>query len=72
MQPSIFNETNLNIFQNFIPNKTVTCNDKDSILMNEKTKSKIKSNNELYKINIKIGRNENDFLNLENLFIKLN
>lgn len=40
--------------------------------MNEKYKSKIKSNYELYKINTKNDRNETVFLNLENLFIELN
>ena len=57
MQASIFNETILNIFQNFVPIKTITCNDKDSIWMNEKIKSKMISKNELYKIYIKNDRN---------------
>ena len=33
--------------------------------MNEKTKSKVKSKNELYKVYIKNDRNEVDFLNLK-------
>ena len=45
MQVSIFNETILNIFIYFVPNKIVTCNDKDPIWMNEKIKSKVKSKN---------------------------
>ena len=28
------------IFWNFVPNKTITCDDKDPIWMNEKSKSK--------------------------------
>ena len=43
MQVSIFNETILNMFRNFFLNKTITCNDKENIWMNEKFKSKIKS-----------------------------
>ena len=54
MRFSRFNETILNLFQNFVPNKTITGNDKDLVWMNEKPRSKIKSGNELYKINIKI------------------
>ena len=46
-QVSIFNETILNIFSNFIPNKTITCNDEDPIRMNEK---KSKSKNQLCKV----------------------
>ena len=61
---SIFNEAILNIFTNFVPNKIITCNDKDPIWMNEKIKSKVKSKNQLYKVCIKNGRNEVDFLNL--------
>lgn len=40
--------------------------------MNEKYKSKIKSNYVFYKINTKNDRNETVFLNFENLFIELN
>ena len=53
MQVLIFNETILNVFRNFVPSKTVTCNDEDTFWINEKIKSKIKSKSELYKIYIK-------------------
>ena len=72
MQVSIFNETILNIFINFVPNKIVTCNDKDPIWMNEKIKSKVKSKNQLYKVYIKNDRNKVDFLNLINSIAELN
>ena len=36
IQVSIFNQIILNIFSNFVPNKIITCNDKDPIWMNEK------------------------------------
>ena len=50
IQVSIFNETILNIFSNFVPNKIVTCNGRYSIWMNELIKSKPKSKNQLYKV----------------------
>ena len=53
MQVLIFNETILNVFRNFVPSKTVTCNDEDTFWINEKVKSKIKSKSEVYKIYIK-------------------
>ena len=43
MQVPVFNETILNIFSNFVPNKIITYNDKDPIWMNDKIKSKVKS-----------------------------
>ena len=43
----------LNIFSNFVPNKIITCNDKDPIWMNDKIKSKVKSINQLFKVYIK-------------------
>ena len=45
MQVSIFNETILNIFSNFVAYKIITCHDKDPIWMDEKIKSKVKSKN---------------------------
>ena len=44
---SIFNETILNTFINFVPNKVKTCNEKDPVWMNEKIKSRVKSKNQL-------------------------
>ena len=40
--------------------------------MNEEIKSKVKSKNHLYKVYIKNGRNEVDFLNLKNSIAELN
>ena len=42
------------LFRNFVPNKIITCNDKDLIWMNEKIKSKVKSKNQLYKVEMKL------------------
>ena len=70
MQVPVFNETILNIFSNFVPNKIITYNDKDPIWMNDKIKSKVKSKNQLYKVYINC-RNEVDFFNLKNSVAEL-
>ena len=66
------NETLLNIFCNYIPNKFITIDDKDSVWMNETIKSKVKAKNALYKKYIQNGRFESDFVYLQNLIIELN
>ena len=48
-QVIVFNETRLNIFRDYATNKNISCHDKDSVLMNENMKSKIKSKNLFYK-----------------------
>ena len=53
-QVSIFNETLMNIFSNFIPNKYITFNDRDPPWMNDFVKSKIKFKNQLYNTYIKM------------------
>ena len=40
----------MNVFRNFVPNKYVTCDDKDPVWMNENIKSKIKAKNKLYQV----------------------
>ena len=55
-QETVFNETILNIISNYIPNKHITCDDKDPVWMNEKIKSKMKSKNIFYKQYIHNGR----------------
>ena len=37
------NETILNVFRNYVPNKYITIDDKDPVWMNETIKSKIES-----------------------------
>ena len=66
------NETILNVFRNYVPNKYITIDDKDPVWMNETIKSKIKAKNALYKKYIQNGRFESDFVYLENLIIELN
>ena len=40
-QVSVFSETIMNIFGNFIPHETITCNDKDPPWMNKQIKTLI-------------------------------
>ena len=57
-----FNDTMLNIFRNFVPNKWI----------NETIKSKIKAKLILYKKYIQNGKFESDFIFLENSLTELN
>ena len=59
------NETILNAFRNYAPNKYITVNDKDSVWMNETMTSKTIAKNKLFKQYIQNGRFESDFLILE-------
>ena len=45
-QVSIFSETILDIFSNFVLNKIIRCNDKDPIWMIDQIKSKVKFKNQ--------------------------
>lgn len=62
-----FNKMVLNKFLNFVPNKIVTCNDKDRFWIDGwiKIKSKIKLKIQLYKIYIENDRNKIEFSNLK-------
>ena len=71
-QVIVFNETILNIFRNYAPNKNINCDEKDSALMNENMKSKIKSQNLSYKQYTQNRWKESDLTVLENLIIELN
>ena len=42
-QVAVVNETILNVFRNYMPNKYITIDDKDLLWMNENIKLKIKS-----------------------------
>ena len=50
------NDIIVNVFRNFVPNKYITCDDKDPVWMNENIKSKIKTKNKLYQVYVKKGR----------------
>ena len=71
-QVATFNDTVLNIFRNFVPNKYITIDDKDPVWMNETIKSKMEAKNILCKKYIQNGRFESDFIFLENLTTELN
>ena len=58
----VLNETILNVFRNYVPNKYITVDDKDPVWMNETIKSKIKTKNKLFNQYIQNGRFESDFV----------
>ena len=64
-QGLLLNVIVLNIFRNFVSNKYITCDDKDSIWMNENIKSKIKAKNKPCQVFVKKGWQENDFCALK-------
>ena len=66
------NETILNVFRNYVPNKYITIDDKDPVWMNEIIKSKIKTKNLLFKQYIQNGRFESDFVFLQALITEIN
>ena len=71
-QVSILNETVLNVFHNYVPNKYITIDDKDPVWMNETIKLKIKAKNSMCNRFIQNGRSESDFVLLETLITELN
>ena len=71
-QVAAFNETILNVFQNYVPNKYITIDDKDPVSMNENIKTKIKEKNTFCHKYIENGRLESDFILLEKLITELN
>ena len=66
------NETILNVFRNYVPNKYITTDDKDPVWMNETIKSKIKARNKLYKQYVENGRFESDFIITEASIAEIN
>ena len=66
------NETILNVFRNYLPDKYITIDDKDPVWMNEIIKSNIKTKNLLFNQYIQNGRFESDFVFIENLITEIN
>ena len=66
------NETILNVFRNYVPNKYITVDDKDPVWMNEIIKSKMKAKSKLYKQYIKKRKLESDFVFIESLVNEIN
>ena len=50
-QLAAFNETILNVFRNYVPNKYITADDKNPVWINETIKSKLKQKMNSTKIN---------------------
>ena len=71
-QVMTLNETILNVFRNYVPNKYITIDDKDPVWMNETIQSKIKARNKLYKQCVENGRVESDFIIIEALITEIN
>ena len=71
-QVSILNETILNVFSNYVPNKYITIDDKDPVWMNETIKLKIKAKDNMYNKYLQNGRFESDFVLVETLITELN
>ena len=72
LQVAALNETILNVFRNYVPNRYTTIDDKDPAWMNEIIKSKIKTKNPLFKQYIQNGRLKSDFVFLETLITDIN
>ena len=64
-QVSIFNETIINIFSNFVPNKLVTFDDSDPPWMSDFIKNKIKWKHQIHKIYQKNGHKNSDYFKLQ-------
>ena len=71
-QVTVLNETILNVFRNYVPNKYITIDDKDPVWMNDIIKSKIKTKNLFFKQYIQNGRFEGDYVFLEALITDIN
>ena len=65
-QVEILNNTILNIFSNYIPNKIITINDSDPPWMTDNIKSRIKLKNTIFYSYIRCGRKQEDYLKLQN------
>ena len=63
-QLKLFNETIVNIVSNYIPNKFITCNDKDPPWLNDHIKRLINLKNEIFKKYLKDGRPDSVYENL--------
>ena len=64
------NETILNVFRNYVPNKYI--DDKDPVWMSEIIKSKMETKNRLYQQYIQNGRFESDLVFIESIIAELN
>ena len=63
-QVEVFNATLLNIFRNFVPNETITIDEKDPPWITNNIKRKISLKNDLYKSYIRNGKKNFDYHNV--------
>ena len=68
----LFNETIVNIVSNYIPNKCITCNNKDPPSSNDHTKRLINQKNEIFKKYLKDGKPTSVQENPQNLYMGSN
>ena len=60
-QVNLLNDIILNIFTNFVPNKVITCDDRDPPWINDNIKNKIKWKNSMYKNYKRNGQKIEDY-----------
>ena len=65
-QVHLFNQTVLNIFKNFVPNKVANFDDSDPPWINEQIKSLVKLKNEMFKLYLQSGKKHDDYILLQN------
>ena len=71
-QVELFNNYLMNIFKNYIPNETITINDRDPPWINDKVRNKIFLKNELYKKYLQNGKTLVDLEHVQNSCRSLN
>ena len=60
-QVNLLNDIILNAFTNFVPNKVITCDDRDPPWINDNIKNKIRRKNSMYKNYKRNSKNNRDY-----------
>ena len=60
-QVNLLNNIILNVFANFVPNKVITCDDRDPPWINDNIKNKIRWKNSMYKNHKRNGKKIEDY-----------
>ena len=60
-QVNLLNDIILNVFTNFVPNKVITCDDRDPPWINDNIKNKIRWENSMYKNYKRNGKKTEDY-----------
>ena len=58
---NLLNDIILNVFTNFVPNKVITCDDRDPPWINDNIKNKIRRKNSMYKNYKRNSKNNRDY-----------